>query len=201
MRGAASPRRDNLTPIFMSQAILQNVEQAFSGAVDHLKAEFAGLQIGRASSGMVEGLNVDAYGSVQPMKAVASISVPDGKTVQIQPWDKSMLSVIEKAIRDSDLDLNPTNNGVAVILSIPPLTEERRRDLVKVVGRMAEEAKISVRNARHDALSKIKNAEADGEMTEDDKSRSEKQLQEKVDKVNKEIADLAKGKEEAIMTV
>jgi ribosome recycling factor len=185
----------------MSQQILQKAGQDFTGAVAHLKEEFAGLQIGRASSGLVEGLMVEAYGTMQPVKAVASISVPDGRTLQVQPWDKAMLGPIEKAIQNSDLNLNPTNNGVAVILSIPPLTEERRRDLVKVVGRLAEEAKISVRNSRHDAMSKFKQMEHDGDMTEDDRTGAEKKLQEKVDEVNKEIGELAKAKEEAIMTV
>lgn len=176
-------------------------QEGFQKAIAHLKEEFAALQIGRASSSLVENLMVDAYGMTQPLKAVASISVPDGKTVQIQPWDKGMLAGVEKAIRDSELNLNPVNNGVAIILNIPPLTEERRRDLVKIVHRLAEEAKISVRNVRHDAMSTYKRMEGDGEMTEDDRNRSEKQLQEAVDATNKEIADLAKSKEEAIMTV
>lgn len=185
----------------MSQQILQKAVADFSGAVAHLKDEFAGLQIGRASSGLVEGLMVEAYGTMQPVKSIASISVPDGRTLQIQPWDRSMLSHIEKAISNSDLNLNPTNNGVSIILSIPPLTEERRRDLVKVVNRLAEEAKISVRNSRHDAMSKLKQMEHDGDLTEDDRTGAEKKLQDKVDEVNKEISDLAKSKEEAVMTV
>lgn len=180
---------------------LQDAKQGFEKAMTHLKDEFAKLQVGRASSGMVESLMVDSYGMSQPLKAVATISVPDGRTVQIQPWDKGLLSAIEKAIQNSDLDLNPTNNGVAVILNIPPLTEERRRDLVKVVNRFAEEARISVRNARHDAMTSFKRQEHDGDMTEDDRNRSEKQLQEAVDAANAEIAELAKKKEESIMTV
>ena len=173
-------------------------EQAFDKALAHLQEEFGNLQIGRASAGLVENMNVDAYGAVQPFKAVASISVPDARTISIQPWDKGMLAAIEKAVHDSDLDLTPTNNGTAVILSIPPLTEERRKDLVKVVHRLAEEAKISVRNARHDAIAKFKQND---DMTEDERSGAEKKMQEAVDKVNGEIADLAKKKEEIIMTV
>lgn len=184
----------------MSQA-LQQAKQAFTKAMDHLKDEYAKLQIGRASAGLVEPLIVNVYGSMQPLKGIASISVPDARTLQIQPWDKSTLPAIEKAIQDSDLNLNPTNNGAAVILNIPPLTEERRRDLVKVVNRLAEEAKISVRNARHDAMATFKRMEHEGDMTEDDRNRSEKQMQEAVDQANKEIAELAKKKEESIMTV
>ena len=185
----------------MYRPVLQKAEQAFAGAVAHLQEEYGKLQIGRASSGLVESLMVDAYGSMQPVKAVASVSVPDGRTVQIQPWDKAMLGPIEKAITNSDLDLNPTNNGVAVILSIPPLTEDRRKELVKVVNRLAEEAKISVRNARHDAMSAFKRMEGDSDITEDDRKHAEKKMQESVDKVNGEIGEVAKKKEESIMTV
>ena len=173
----------------------------FSKVINHLKDEFAGLQIGRASAGLVEGLMVETYGSMQPLKAIASVSVPDARTIQIQPWDRGVLAVVEKAIRDSDLNLNPSNNGLAIILSIPPLTEERRRDLVKVVGCMAEDARIAVRNLRHDAMGVYKRQEHDGDMSEDERKRAEKVLQEKVDAVNLEINDLAKKKEEAIMTV
>ncbi|MFT7183884.1 MAG: ribosome recycling factor [Oceanicoccus sp.] len=185
----------------MTQQILQKAQTSFDGALTHLKAEFTGLQIGRASAGIVEGMKVDSYGVTQPLKAVASISVPDSKTVSIQPWDKSMLSVIEKAIQDSDLNLNPTNNGTSVILNIPPLTEERRRDLVKVVGRMAEEAKISVRNVRQDAMTTFKRLEHDKEITEDDRKRSEKELQEKVDVANNAIVAAAKSKEGQVMKI
>jgi len=177
------------------------LDQAFQGTIQHLKEEFSKLQVGRASSGLVEDIMVDSYGAMQPVKAVASISLPDARTIQVQPWDRSMLAGIEKAIRESDVDINPVNNGVSVILSIPPLTEDRRRDLVKVVNRLAEEAKISIRNSRHDAMASYKRAEHEGEMTEDDRNRAEKQLQEKVDKANNEIIELAKGKEESIMTV
>ena len=181
--------------------VMTSIKDQIQKSIEHLKHEFSGLQIGRASSALVENLSVDAYGAIQPLKAVASISIPDSKSVSIEPWDKSMLGAIEKAIQNSDLNMNPTNNGNSVILNIPPLTEERRRDLVKVVGRMAEDAKISIRNVRHDALSRLKREEHDGDITEDDRKRSEKQIQEQVDKANSEIAQLAKDKETQIMTV
>lgn len=177
--------------------MLQESEKAIS----HLEDEFATLQVGRASSNLVENLLVESYGSTQPVKALASISIPDAKTIQIQPWDKSLLGAIEKGIRNSDLNLNPVNNGLSIILSIPPLTEERRRDLVKVVGQMAEDAKISIRNARHDAMGKMKKMEHDGDLTEDDRKRGEKQIQEKTDELNNKVADLAKKKEESIMKI
>ncbi len=173
----------------------------FSKVIQHLKDEFAQLQTGRASSTLVEGLMVLAYGSNQPLKNLASVSVPDARSVQIQPWDRALLGAIEKAIRDSDLNLNPVNNGVCVILNIPTLTEERRRDLLKVMGRMAEEARIAVRNVRHDVLTTYKRSEAEGEMTEDDRKAAEKRLQEAVDSANEAIMKLSQEKEQQIMTV
>lgn len=173
----------------------------FSKAINHLKEEYAKLQIGRASASLVESLMVDAYGMTQPVKAVASVSVPDAKTIHIQTWDKTLLSAVEKAIQHSDLNLNPVNNGAAVILNIPPLTEERRRDLIKVVGRLAEEARVSIRNLRHDYLADVKKREHEGEMSEDEQNRQEKRIQELVDEANKAVAELAKVKEDAIMTV
>jgi ribosome recycling factor len=181
--------------------LVQKTQTDLQKVLEHLADEYSKLQIGRASASMVEHLLVEAYGAMQPVKAVASVMVPDGRTVQIQPWDRSMLAAIEKAIRESDLNLNPSNNGIAVILNIPPLTEERRRDLVKVVGRIAEEAKISIRNKRHDLMSDLKKMEHDKQITEDDQNKAEKDLQEVVDKLNGQIDAAAKDKETAIMTV
>lgn len=173
----------------------------FDQAVEHLKVEYGKLQVGRASGALVEDIMIDSYGATQPIKALASVSLPDARTIQISPWDKSVLGAIETAIKNSDINLNPVNNGAGIILNIPPLTEDRRRDLVKVVGRLAEEAKISVRNSRHDSMAKYKRQEHEGDMSEDERKRSEKQLQEQVDKVNEEIGKLAKAKEESIMTI
>lgn len=185
----------------MAHALVNKAQQDYKKTLEHLLDEYSGLQIGRASSSLVENLMVEAYGMMQPVKAVASVMVPDGRTVQIQPWDKAMLAGLEKAIRDSDLNLNPTNNGLAVILTIPPLTEERRRDLVKVVGRMAEEARIAVRNMRHDIMAQLKRMAHEGELSEDEQNKAEKELQEEVNKINMQIDQEAKKKEEAIMTV
>ncbi len=185
----------------MAHSLVQKAQSDFQKTLDHLLEEYSGLQIGRASSSLVENLMVEAYGMMQPFKAVASVMVPDGRSIQIQPWDKSMLSALEKAIRDSDLNLNPTNNGLAIILSIPSLTEERRRDLVKVLGRMAEEARIAVRNIRHDVMAQLKRQEHEGEITEDEQNKAEKDLQEAVNKTNLQIDELARKKDDAIMTV
>ncbi len=185
----------------MAHPLIQKIQQDLQKSLEHLNDEYSKLQIGRASASLVEHLMVEAYGMVQPIKAVASVMVPDGRTVQIQPWDRAVLSSVEKAIRESDLNLNPTNNGLAIILNIPPLTEERRRDLVKVVGRLAEESKIAVRNLRHDALAQFKRMSHEGDMTEDELSKAEKDLQMAVDKINLDIEAAAKKKEESIMTI
>lgn len=185
----------------MTDGLLQQFQQDFTKAMDHLRQEFGGLQIGRASAALVEGLQVEAYGTKQPLKAVANISVPDSKTVQIQPWDKSQLGAIEKAIQNSDLNLSPVNDGIVVRLSIPPLTEERRRDLTKVVSRLAEEARIVVRSARQKGHDRARELEKSSEITEDQLHGFEKKLQEKVDDANRQIEEIAKSKEADIMRV
>lgn len=185
----------------MVDSLLDQFQKEFDNSVNHLREEFSRMQIGRASAALVEGIHIDAYGTSQPLKAVASISVPDAKTVQIQPWDKSQLGPIEKAIQMSDLQLSPVNDGLCVRLNIPPLTEERRKDLVKVVSRLAEEAKIAVRNSRQKVHDKIKEMEKNKEITEDQMHGGEKKLQERVDKVNQQIDELAKTKEQDVMKV
>lgn len=181
--------------------VIKTADEAFQKAYDHLKGEFGKLRIGRASAALVEDLNVDAYGSAQSLKGVASISIPDAMTISIKPWDKGLIGAIDKAIRESDVGLVPNNNGESILLNIPPLTEERRKELVKVVHKMAEEAKITVRTKRQDAMSKFKSMEKEKEITEDGKTGAEKKLQEKVDAVNGEIDSLAKAKEEEVMTI
>ncbi|MBI5728432.1 MAG: ribosome recycling factor [Candidatus Magasanikbacteria bacterium] len=184
---------------------MQEVVKKFSAvaekAVSHLETEFSGLQVGRASAGLVENMMVEVYGMMQPLKAIAGISIPDARTVQIQPWDRGALAPIEKAIQNSELSINPVNNGVAIILNIPPLTEERRRDLVKVVGKISEDARISIRSARHDAMATLKKMEHDSALTEDELAKGEKQIQAKTDEMNGKIDTLAKKKEESLMTL
>ncbi|MFC1599977.1 ribosome recycling factor [Patescibacteria group bacterium] len=173
----------------------------FAKAIEHLKVEYGKLQIGRASSALIEDVKVDAYGTQQPLKACASISVPDPKTIQIQPWDKGILNQIEAAIQNAGLNLNPVNDGNFVRINIPPLTEERRTDLTKHVHKLAEDARISVRNARQVAHEAYKKLEGDKAISEDDMHHANKQLQDEVDKTNKDIEELAKAKETDIMTV
>lgn len=185
----------------LTDTLIRQAEAEFKKVLDHLKNEYSHLQIGRASASLVEHVMVEAYGQKQQLRTLANISVPDAKTVQIQPWDKSQLKAIETAISTSGLNLNPTNDGVVVRINIPPLTEERRRDLVKVVQKMAEEARISVRHHRQTYMDKIKTMSKNKEITEDEMRGSEKNLQDKVDAINKDIETMAKNKENDVMTV
>lgn len=182
-------------------AELQQLQAELDKTVSHLQEEFSRLQIGRASSALVEQLEVEAYGVKQPLKTIASISVPDAKTVQIQPWDKANLGPIEKAIQISDINISPVNDGASIRLNIPPLTEERRKDLAKIVHKLAEDARIVVRNARQKVHEKIKEKEKAGEITEDDARGADKKMQEKIDQTNQKIEDLAKSKENDVLTV
>ncbi len=183
------------------QFLSSQAEEGFAKALAHLQEELKRLQIGRASSAFVENIQVEAYGSTQPVKALAGISIPDARTIQIQPWDSSVLAALEKAVRNSDLGLNPVNDGRLLRIVIPPMTEERRRDLTKLVGSISEDARIAVRNARHGAYAKLKDLQKSKEISEDELRHAEKKLQEKVDQVNKQIDEIAQKKEADIMSI
>ena len=183
------------------QDAISKAQGEFQKARDHLKDEFARLQVGRANASLVENIPVDMYGVSQPMKAVANISLPDGRTIQIQPWDKGALAPIEKAIVGIGTGLNPVNDGTVVRINIPPLTEERRAEVTKHVHKLAEEAKIAVRNARQDAHNHFKHLKGEGEITEDDLYDADKKLQKDVDDANAKIDELASAKEKDIMTI
>ncbi len=176
-------------------------EAEMKKVIDHLKTEYSHLQIGRASASLVEGVMVEAYGSNQPLKALAHISVPDAKTIQIQPWDKGTLQAIEKGIMISNMGLTPNNDGIVIRINIPPLTEERRRDLTKVVNKLAEDARISIRHARQTVMDKIRAQEKAKEISEDIGKGLEKKLQDKVDAMNQDIEMLSKTKEADVMKV
>jgi len=184
----------------MEPNIAKAVEE-FKKITAHLQAEYGRLQIGRANPSFVEEVMVEAYGIRQALKSLAAVSVPESTTLQIQPWDRGTLGALETAISNSNLNLNPVNNGTVLIIKMPPLTEERRKDLVKVVHQHAEHARISVRNARGTAHTAFKQLEVNNEMTEDDRHDAEKNLQNEVDKVNQEIEASAKKKEEDILKI
>lgn len=183
------------------EIILKTLEDEMAKTLAHLHEDFAGMQIGRASGALVERIMVDSYGVMQPIKAIANISVPDARTVQIQPWDRGTLAAIEKAITLAELGLMPQNDGIVVRLNIPSLTEERRKELTKLVFKMAEEAKIAVRNIRHEAMEVVKKEKNGNVLTEDQQKLAEKKIQEKVDQSNEAIDHAAKAKEADVLKV
>ncbi len=182
------------------QAVIKEAETRMQGAVDTLGREFAGVRTGRATTGLLEGIRVDYYGTPTPVPQVASLSVPDPKTLLIQPWDASLLPQIEKAIMKSDLGLTPANDGKVIRLVMPPLTEERRKQLAKVVGKLAEDARVAIRNIRHEANKKLKAMEKDKKISEDDGRRGQEQVQKITDKFIQRVDELLKKKEQEILT-
>ena len=183
-----------------TQSILNEATLRMQKAVDHLDEELLNIRAGKASVNVLNGVMVEYYGSQVPVSGAASVTVPDAKTILIQPWDKNLIRVIEKAIIDSNIGLTPSNNGEQIRLSIPPLTEERRKDLVKQVRAEAETARISLRNARRDAVEAFKKAIKEG-MPEDESKDGETQAQKLLEKFSKQLDALLDKKEKEIMTV
>ena len=183
-----------------TKQILDDASTRMQRAVEHLEEELLNVRAGKASTNVLNGVFVDYYGSQTPISGVASVTVPDAKTVLIQPWDKNMIRPIEKAIIDSNIGLTPSNNGEQIRLSIPPLTEERRKELVKRVRQEAETARISLRNARRDAVESFKKAIKEG-MPEDESKDGEIQSQKLLEKFSKLIDGVLDKKEKEIMTV
>ena len=181
--------------------MLSNLQQELHKAIHHMRSELSKLQAGRANPAIVEDVFVMAYGSTQPLKNVAAVSTLDAQTIAIQPWDKSIIRDIEKGITEANLGLNPTNNGESILIKIPALTEERRRDLVKLASRLGEDGKVSIRNVRQDFKKKIDKAKVDKEISEDDAKTQEANLQKEIDKAIKEVEDMLKHKEIEIMKV
>ncbi|MEE1098453.1 MAG: ribosome recycling factor [Alistipes sp.] len=183
-----------------SKQILNDASTRMERTVEHLEEELLNVRAGKASTNVLNGVMVDYYGSQTPVSGVASVTVPDAKTILIQPWDKNLIRTIEKAILDSNIGLTPSNNGEQIRLSIPPLTEERRKDLVKQVRAEAETARISLRNARRDAVEAFKKATKEG-MPEDESKDGENQAQKLLEKYSKQLDALLDKKEKEIMTV
>jgi ribosome recycling factor len=181
--------------------ILDQAKPQFSQVIEHLEKELHNLRSGRANASMVEDLPVEAYGSTMELKGLASISVPDAKTIQIEPWDKAVVKDIEKAIMASSLGLTPNVAGTTIRLNMPPMTEENRHALVKVVGQKSEQARISVRNVREEIREKITADEKANAIAEDEKFRLFEQLDKAVGEHNAQIEKIAKEKEEEIMTI
>jgi ribosome recycling factor len=169
------------------------------GAVEVLAREFAGVRTGRASTALLEGIRVDYYNTPTPVTQVASLSVPDPRTILVQPWDASVLPKIEKAIQKSDLGVTPTSDGKVIRLAIPPLNEERRKQLAKSVGKLAEDGRVAVRNVRREAKDKLRALAKDKKISEDDEKRSEAELQKLTDRFIQRLDELLKKKEQEIL--
>ena len=185
----------------MAHSEIETAKVEFEKATTFLAKEFAGLQTGRASASLVEDIMVDSYGQKTPIKHLANISIPGSQELMIDPWDKSLLPAVEKAIGDSDLGLSPNNTGAAIRINIPPLTEERRKDIVKMIHQKSENTRVSIRQHRHTAHDHLKRAEKEGDLSEDELRSHEKELQKEVDTANGKVDEITQKKEKEIMTV
>ncbi len=183
-----------------TKTILNDASTRMQKAVDHLEEELLNIRAGKASVNVLNGVMVEYYGSQVPVSGAASVTVPDAKTILIQPWDKNLIRVIEKAIIDSNIGLTPSNNGEQIRLTMPPLTEERRKELVKRSRGEAETARVSLRNARRDAIETFKKAQKEG-MPEDEAKDGETQIQKILEKFSKSLDEILAKKEKEIMTV
>ncbi|GHD46736.1 ribosome-recycling factor [Thalassobaculum fulvum] len=185
----------------MADLDLDDIERRMDGAVNALKTEFAGLRTGRASASLLEPIQVEAYGSRMPLNQVGTISVPEPRMISVQVWDRSMAKAVEKAIRESDLGLNPQSDGQLIRVPLPDLSEERRAELVKVASKYAESARVAVRNVRRDGMDHLKKMEKDGDISQDDRRLYEDEIQELTDKHVKAIDEALTSKEKDIMQV
>ncbi len=180
--------------------IIETAKEQMQDSVDHMKKEFVKIRAGKATPTMLNGVMVDYYGSMTPLAQVSNINTPDGRTLSVQPWEKAMIDPIERAIINSNLGFAPMNNGESIIISIPPLTEERRIELAKTAKAESEKAKVSIRSHRREANEEIKKLEKDG-LSEDIAKDNEATIQDLTNKFNKIIEELEKKKEAEIMTV
>ncbi|GLK49560.1 ribosome-recycling factor [Brevundimonas intermedia] len=185
----------------MAKPELKTYRDRMDRSVAALKEEFSGLRTGRANAGLLDPVRVEAYGSASPLTAVAAVSVPEPRMISVNVWDKGMVVAVEKAIRNANLGLNPIVDGQTLRIPVPPLTEERRKDLVKLAGKYAEQQKISVRNVRRDANDDLKKAEKAGEISQDEQKKMETEVQKETDAAIKRIDETLKTKEQEIMQV
>ena len=183
------------------ESVLLDSEDRMDKALGALDRDFSRLRTGRASTGLVDNIKVDYYGTPTPISQLASVAIPDSRTITIQPWDRGAFAGVEKAILKSDLGLTPVNDGKIIRISIPPLTEDRRKELGKLARKSGEEAKVAVRNIRRDAMDKFKAMKKAGELTEDDQKKLEEETQKLTDKYVKLIDDTCADKNKEIMEV
>jgi ribosome recycling factor len=185
----------------MHEAIKKKIRERMDKSIESIKDEFKKVRSGRANAGLVEGLMVDYYGSKTPLKQLASISVPEPRLIVVQPWDKGALGEIEKAFHKSDLALNPNNDGKVIRITVPALTEERRKELVKVAKNKAEDARVAIRNIRRDGNEEVKTAQKEGHVSEDVLKKTLDEIQKITDEYIERINKLLEAKEAEIMEV
>ena len=178
---------------------LQKAEERMGRRIDHLCKEYSEIRAGRANPNVLDKVKVDYYGTPTPVNQLAAVSVTEARTLTIQPWDASMVKQIEKAIQKSDIGINPMNDGKVIRLIFPPLTEDRRKDIVKDVQRIAEDTKVQIRNVRRDTIDKLKSMKKSGELTEDELKLAEKKTQELTDKYTKKVDKLSADKQKEIL--
>ncbi len=194
---ANSESQDTLTP----QDVLDEVERKMGRTVDALKRELSTLRTGRATPSLIENISVDYYGVPTPLKQIASISAPDARAIMVQPWDKQSLREIEKSLMKSDMGFNPSNDGNVITVPIPPLNQERRQDMVRLLKRKLEEGKVSVRNVRREGLENLRKLEKDKAISQDENRRAQDQLQKATDGHTKIVDEVGAAKETEIMQV
>ena len=185
----------------MPEKSLQKITERMERSIEHLRKEFAAVRTGRASLALLDHITVDYYGTPTPLKQVANLSTPESRLITIQPWDPSIIRDIEKALTSSDLGLTPSNDGKIIRLPIPPLSEERRKELVKLTKKYGEETKVQIRGFRRDGNEEMKKRQKDGELTEDDLRRAENDNQKLTDKYVQKVDELLKKKEEEILEI
>jgi ribosome recycling factor len=183
------------------QDIVNKTQGAMTKTIDHLQQELSKVRTGRATAAILDSVRVDYYGSPMPINQVASTAVPDARTVVVQPFEKAMLLPIERAIREADLGLNPSNDGNIVRVPIPMLTEERRKDIVKTCKKVAEDSRVAVRNIRRDNNEVLKKIEKDEHLSEDERKRGEQDIQKITDRAIKQIDEMVEKKEKELMVV
>ncbi|MBM4405694.1 MAG: ribosome recycling factor [Chloroflexi bacterium] len=185
----------------MSQDVLRKAEDKMKKSVEAFERDLAGMRTGRASAGLVDGIMVDYYGTMTPMKQLGTINTPEARLITIQVWDKGAVSAVEKAIQKANIGLTPNIDGMTIRLAVPPLTEERRKEIVKMVHRRLEEAKIAVRNVRRDAIEELRALEKDKRISQDDQKRAEAQLQKHTDTSTDKAQKASDAKEAEVLRV
>ena len=185
----------------MIDDVIRDADKRMNKALDALKQEYGRLRTGRANTALLDHIHVEYYGSKMPLSQVANITIQDARTLAVTPWDKNMVTPIDKAIRESDLGLNPVTAGTVIRIPLPPLTEERRKDLTKVVRHEAENARVAIRNVRRDAIQHVKDLKKDKQLGEDEERRAEEKVQKLTDEHVAKVDDMMGKKEKEIMEV